>query len=121
MQENSAAELTLIATGSELGLALDAAKVMAESGVQARVVSMPSVCEFNRQPQAYRTEVLGSIPRVVIEAGATALWPHTVGSDALLIGVDTFGMSAPIEALVEHFGLTPAKVASRVKTWLAEV
>ncbi len=110
--------MTLIATGSELGLAVDAARLMAEQGIQARIVSMPSVCVFHRQDAAYRAEVLGSVPRVVIEAGSTALWPATVSSDALLIGVDTFGMSAPAEDIARHFGLTPPLIAARVQKWL---
>jgi transketolase len=118
LQEEAAADLTFIATGAEVGTAVDAAKELAKSGLKARIVSMPSVCVFQKQDQTYRESVLGKAPRVVVEAGSTGLWASYVGSEALVIGVDSFGASAPAEALAKHFGLTAPQIAERVRAWL---
>jgi transketolase len=117
--ENSKADLTLIASGSELGLALEASKLLSSKGLNARIVSIPSVCVFGRQDEAYRKLVLGTQPRVVIEAGASGLWAGIVGSESLVIGIDSFGLSAPMEDIAKHFGFTPPQVAEKVQMWLA--
>ncbi|HTB21907.1 MAG TPA: transketolase [bacterium] len=120
LAEDAAADLTLIATGSELGTAQEAIALMAKAGVRARLVSMPSVCVFKGQDAAYREQVLGRLPRVTFEAGATAYWPAVVGSDSLNIGVDGFGMSGPPDDLAKHFGLTAPQVAERILAWTGE-
>jgi transketolase len=112
-------DVVLVATGSEVHVALEAADLMDERGTSARVVSLPSWELFFEQ-DAYRTEVLGDgIPRVSLEAGATFGWERIVGADGLTIGVDHFGASAPWERIAEEWGFTAESVASRVGEWLA--
>ena len=118
--EDPAAELTLIATGSELATAQEALALMAKAGVRARLVSLPSVCVFKAQDAAYRAQVLGTLPRVTLEAGATAYWASVAGSDSLNIGVDGFGVSGPPDDLAKHFGLTGPQVAERILAWNSE-
>lgn len=113
-------DVVLIATGSEVALALSAAELLAAKGVHARVVSMPSVELFRAQPADYRRGVLpAGVPRVSIEAGTTWGWEAIVGDDGLSIGIDRFGASAPAEVLAEKFGLTAPQVTDRVLTMLA--
>jgi transketolase len=106
---NGTPELILVATGSEVDLAMQAA---AQLGDKVRVVSMPSTDVFDRQPAAYRESVLPDAcrRRVAIEAGVTDFWRKYVGLDGAVVGIDTFGASAPIEALMPHFGFTVERV-----------
>jgi transketolase len=105
----------LIATGSEVHMALSAQKRLAEQGVAARVVSMPSWERFERQPPDYRVRVLPPAikARVAIEAGATIGWQKWVGSEGEIVGVDRFGASAPYKEIYQHLGLTPEHIAER--------
>jgi len=106
----------LIATGSEVGLALAARKILEAEGLPTRVVSMPSTSTFDRQDAAYRAEVLpDGVPKVAIEAGATALWWKYVRGNGTVIGLDRFGESAPAGALFEFFGLTAEKIAATAR------
>jgi transketolase len=101
----------LIATGSEVGLAADAAQRLAEAGSRVRVVSMPCTAVFDAQPQQYRDSVLpAGAPRVAIEAGVRDGWWRYVGADGAVVGIDSFGASAPAKKLFEHFGFTPENV-----------
>jgi transketolase len=101
-----AVRIVLIATGSEVALALDALAPLAAAGIAARVVSMPSTSVFDRQPHAWRDAVLPpGVPRVAIEAGVRAFWRQYVGLEGGVVGIDTFGESAPAAALFEHFKL----------------
>src|SRR3546814_19785168 len=101
---SGAPELVLIATGSEVDLAMQAA---AQLGDKVRVVSMPSTDVFDRQPAQYRESVLPNAcrRRVAIEAGITDFWRKYVGLDGALVGIDTFGASAPTDEPVPHIGL----------------
>jgi transketolase len=112
--------VTLIATGSEVALAVAASKRLAERGLAARVVSMMSPQLFLSQPPSWRQSVLppGS-RRASIEAGATAGWWRIVGRHGLAIGIDRYGESAPYGDLARHFGLTPEAVADQVAAWAA--
>jgi transketolase len=107
------ADVILIGTGSEVHIALDAQKLLAEKGVAARVVSMPSWERFARQPQSYRDSVLppAITARVAVEAGVTLGWQKWVGDRGVVVGVDRFGASAPYKEIYQHFGLTPERVA----------
>jgi transketolase len=107
----------LIATGSEVGLAMTAAGQLAEEGIGARVVSMPCTSLFERQDEAYRDAVLppGVAARVVIEAGATGAWWQHAGPSGVVIGIDTFGKSAPAGELFEHFGFSADNVVAATK------
>ncbi len=101
-------DAVLIATGSEVELAVQAAKRLAEQGVHARVVSMPSTTVFDRQDAAYRDAVFPPAcrRRVAVEAGTRDFWYKYVGLDGAVIGMDSFGASAPAEDLYRHFGIT---------------
>ena len=113
--------VTLIGTGSEVSLCVEVAQTLAAEGIWTRVVSMPSVKRFLEQPEVWRELLLGFGPRVVIEAGSTLPWSSVAGSDALCIGVDTFGASAPMRDIARHFSLTPDDVTERVTSWLREL
>lgn len=107
----------LIGTGSEVELAIQAAKQLAEQGVHTRVVSMPSTTVFDRQDAAYRESVLPSAckRRVAVEAGTRDFWYKYVGLEGAVIGMDCFGASAPADQLYVHFGITAEAVVSAVK------
>jgi transketolase len=111
-------DVTLIATGSEVGLAVDAAEALAKTGVHAAVVSMPSFELFRRQPAAYREDVLGAAPRIAIEAAVEQGWREWLRPDDRFIGLSDFGASAPAPKLYEHFGLTIDKIAEVAKSLL---
>jgi transketolase len=114
-EASGAIDVILIATGSEVHLALEARKLLAEKGVAARVVSMPSWELFDAQEPAYREAVLPSsvAARLAIEAGVTQGWEKYVGPDGAVVGLDRFGASAPYKVLMEQFGFTPQAVAER--------
>jgi transketolase len=111
-------EITLIATGSETPLAVKTADLLRGEGVRARVVSAPCLDLFDHQPIDYQNEVLGDRSKIVaIEAGRSSGWYKYVNHDALVIGIDRFGASAPAEQIAEHLGFTPEKVAERIREW----
>jgi transketolase len=111
-----AARAVIIATGSEVALALGAQKLLGDAGVAVRVVSMPSTTAFDRQDAAYRERVLpGGVPRVAVEAGVTDSWRKYVGLDGAVVGLDRYGESAPGGALFKHFGFTAENVAAAVR------
>lgn len=114
---DGAPELILIATGSEVGLATQAADALAAEGTKVRVVSMPSSDVFDRQDADYRESVLPNAvrKRVAIEAGVSDFWRKYVGLDGAVIGIDGFGASAPAEALFPHFGFTVERVVAAAK------
>ena len=110
------ARAILIATGSEVELAMQAARALAEKNVSVRVVSMPSTDVFDRQDAAYRASVLPrSLPRVAVEAGVTAFWYKYVGLNGAVVGIDSFGESAPAGVLFKHFGFTVEHVVAAVE------
>jgi transketolase len=107
-----APQLVLIATGSEVALAVEAATLLTAQGKRVRVVSMPCTSLFDAQDAAYRASVLpAGTKRVAIEAGTRDGWWRYVGLDGAVVGMDTFGASAPAKKLFEHFGFTAASVA----------
>jgi len=114
-------EIILIGTGSEVEVALKAAETLASGGVRARVVSMPSWELFDRQPAAYREQVLpaGVRARVAVEAGIRLGWEHYVGTAGKIVGMDSFGASAPSTVLFEKFGITVEAVVAAAKELLA--
>ncbi|MBX3701879.1 MAG: transketolase [Dokdonella sp.] len=111
-EASGAPQRILIATGSEVALALAAKQLLDVQGIATRVVSMPSTEAFDAQDAAYRAQVLpAAVRKVAIEAGSTALWWKYVGTDGAVVGLDRFGESAPAGRLFEFFGLTPEHVA----------
>ena len=119
LRDAADAKAVIIATGSEVELALKSADALAAEGIAVRVVSMPSTDVFDRQDIAYKTSVLPKgLPRVAIEAGVTDFWFKYVGLEGKVIGIDTFGESAPAGALFKHFGFTTDKVVAAVKSVL---
>ncbi len=115
------AEAIIIATGSEVSLAVDAAERLGAKGRQVRVVSMPSTDVFDAQDDAYRESVLprAVMARVAVEAGVSATWLHYVGGRGRVVGIDSFGESAPAEVVFEHFGFTVDNVVANVEQVLA--
>jgi transketolase len=114
-------DVILIATGSEVALALSARDELAAEGIMARVVSMPCSELFDRQPRAYRDEVLPPrvMARVAIEQASTLSWHRYVGDDGAIVGMHTFGASAPLKQLVKKFGFTPDAVADVAREQVA--
>jgi transketolase len=113
-------DVTLIATGSEVGLAADAAAALAKDGIHAAVVSMPSFELFRAQPEAYRMDVLGLAPRIAIEAAIQQGWHEWLRFKDRFIGLSDFGASAPAPELYAHFGLTTAKIAETAKALIKQ-
>lgn len=110
------AKAVIIATGSEVGLALTAQEQLAQKGIAVRVVSMPCTNVFDAQDSQWRDAVLPKgLPRVAVEAGTTGGWYKYVGLDGAVVGIDTYGESAPAGVLFKHFGLTAEKVAAAVE------
>jgi len=113
------AAITLLATGSEVELAMRARKLLGEEGIAARVVSMPNCSEFDRQSSGYRTAVLPrAVPTLAIEAGVTHFWRAYTGFDGDVLGIDRFGESAPAAEVASSLGLTVQAVCARVRVLL---
>jgi transketolase len=106
----------LIATGSEVEIALKAQALLAEEGIGVRVVSMPSMELFAQQDAAYRAETLGrDLPKVAVEAGVRFGWDRWIGPEGGFVGMDSFGASAPYQKLYQHFGITAEGVVAALK------
>ena len=108
-------DVTLIATGSEVEIAMNAADKLAEAGIRAAVVSAPCFEAFAAQPAAYREAVLGTAPRVGVEAAVQMGWEALLGSNSAFVGMSSFGASAPADELYQHFGITADAVADAAK------
>ena len=112
--------VVLLASGSEVGIALAAAALLAEGGQPARVVSVPCLDLFERQDATWRADVIPRhLPRLAIEAGSTGLWWKYVGEHGDVVGIDRFGESAPAGELFPLFGLTAEAVATRARALIA--
>jgi transketolase len=110
------AKAVIIATGSEVPLAVEAQKQLAAAGVAVRVVSLPSTTVFDRQPESYKSTLLpAKLPRIAVEAGVTDFWWKYVRADGAVLGVDRYGESAPAGAVFKHFGLTADNLAAVVR------
>ncbi len=114
-------DVILIGTGSEVGLAMAAKAELDAAGIKTRVVSMPSTNVFDRQDAAYRESVLPHAvrARVAVEAGVTGFWRQYVGLDGAVVGLDSFGASAPADKLYQHFGITTEAVVAAARAQLA--
>jgi len=112
-------DVTLIATGSEVAVAIEAAKLLISDNIGAAVVSAPCFELFRRQPAQYRAEVLGSAPRVGVEAAVEGDWARWLGDSGEFVGMTGFGASAPAETLYREFGITAAAVAAAARRGIA--
>jgi transketolase len=108
-------DVTLIATGSEVSLALEASELLADEGVRAAVVSAPCFELFTQQSPEYRKKVLGAAPRVGVEAAVEGDWARWLGQDGEFVGMSGFGASAPASVLYREFGITPVAIAAAAK------
>ncbi|KAB2919253.1 MAG: transketolase [Hyphomicrobiaceae bacterium] len=115
IEPKSGRDVTLLATGSEVALAVEAAARLARIGMRAAVVSMPSWEMFAQQPEEYRLEVLGSAPRIAIEAGVRLGWDQWIGSKGVFIGMKGFGASAPGDEVYRHCGITADAIVAAAK------
>ncbi|MDX1921741.1 MAG: transketolase [Alphaproteobacteria bacterium] len=111
-------QITLISTGSELSIAVAAYDKLKSAGISAVVVSMPCMEIFNQQSESYRNSVLGSVPRIAIEAGIRMSWDRFLRAQDAFIGMNSFGESAPAPQLYKHFGITDDAIVSTAHTLL---
>ncbi len=117
LAEGASPKAVILATGSETSLAMEAHAALAAEGISTRVVSMPSSNVFDRQPEAYQDMVLPlSLPTVAVEAAHPDFWRKYVGRTGVVVGIATFGESAPAKDLYQHFGITSARVCDAVRT-----
>jgi transketolase len=113
------ADAVIFATGSEVTIAVDSLKLLAERGISGKVVSVPSMEMFLGQSEAYRKEVIGNAKaRVAVEAGIEMSWSKLLGDKGRFVGMHNFGASGPYEALYEHFNITPKAVVEAVAAQL---
>lgn len=116
LSDAAEAKAVLIATGSEVEVAMAAQSALAENGVAVRVVSMPSMDLFEQQTEAYQTETLGGdLPRIAVEAGVRFGWDRWIGHDGGFVGMSSFGASAPYQDLYNHFNITAEAVVAEVE------
>ena len=109
-------QATIIATGTEVSLAVEAQKILAADKINVNVVSLPCWELFEAQPKAYRDEVLGTAPRVAVEAGVTFGWSRYVGSEDNVIGINSFGASGKGPEVYKHFGITTEAIVAKIKS-----
>jgi transketolase len=112
-EASSERAVTIIATGTEVALAIQAADELEARNIPAAVVSMPSWDLFEQQPKDYRSSVLGNAPRIAVEALSKFGWTRYVDSEDDVIGMSGFGASAPAETLYEQFGITRDSIVTR--------
>jgi transketolase len=109
------AQASIFASGSEVQIAMNAQKALAEKGIAARVVSVPCLDLFLAQDEAKRKAIIGDAPvKIAVEAGIRMGWDGVIGSDGLFVGMDSFGTSAPMAKLYAHFGITAEAVTAAV-------
>jgi transketolase len=115
-EEGGRLKAVILATGTEVPLAIEAQQRLAAAGIHVRVVSMPSTCVFDKQDAAYRNSVLPrGVLRVAVEAGVTDAWRKYVGVEGVVIGIDSFGESAPASVLYKHFGITADALVEAIR------
>jgi transketolase len=118
LSKEEQSDLTIIATGSEVQLAMHAKAHLKENGLKANVVSMPCTEIFDQQDDEYKTKILGDGPRVAIECGYPDFWHKYLNQGDLVIGMESFGESAPGSVLMDHFGFTADKVSKKIISFL---
>jgi transketolase len=119
LQDVAHPQVVLIASGSEVHVALEAKSLLEQDGINARVVSMPSWELFASQPAAYRDSVLlPDLPHVAVEAGVSFGWERWVGRHGRIVSIDRFGASAPYQIIMERFGFSAENVAAQARALL---
>jgi transketolase len=118
ISEKPDAKATIIATGSEVSLAIEAQNKLAEAGINTNVVSMPCTKLFDEQPKAYRSAVLGKGLKVAVEAASGYGWERYIGMDGIFIGMNSFGASGPYQELYKHFGITADNIVKSIQQGL---
>ena len=118
VKKGKARQATIIATGSEVSIAVEAQSKLRKAGIEVAVVSMPCTELFDRQDKLYQEEVLGSTLRIAVEAGSTFGWEKYVGRDGIIIGMDSFGASGPGDELFKFFGITADDIVDTIKEHL---
>ena len=113
-------QVTLLATGSEVALAVAAAELLAARSIAAAVVSMPCWELFAEQPRNYQQKVLGTVPRIGVEAAVRLGWDQWIGRNGVFVGMSGFGVSGPAEELYRHFGITPEAIVAAAETALSQ-
>ena len=116
--EDAAAQVTFLTTGTEMTIALKAREMLAAEGIGARVVSMPCWDLFEEQPKSYRDQVIGTLPRVAIEAAAPLGWDRYIGPHGAFVGMHSFGASGPAKDVYQHFNITPQAAVAAAKALL---
>ena len=109
------AQVTLLSTGSEISIALAARELLAKDGVGARIVSMPCWSLFEEQDEGFRKKLLGTLPRIAVEAGAQMGWDRYIGPNGAFVGMHSFGSSGPFKDVYKHFNITAEAVAEAAK------
>ena len=112
--------MTLLATGTEVSLAVEAAEALHADGVGVAVVSMPCWELFDAQPEAYKAEVLGDAPRIAVEAASPFGWTRYVATEDDVIGLRDFGASAPAERLYDELGITRDAIVTKARVMIAD-
>ena len=112
------AKVTFLSTGSEISIALAARDLLAKEGIGSRIVSLPCWSLFEEQDQAWRSALLGDLPRIAIEAAAPFGWDRYIGGGGKFVGMQGFGASGPAKDVYKHFNITPEAAAEAAKAVL---
>jgi transketolase len=116
LRTNKKINLTILASGSEVNLAIETSHKLAKEKIYSKVISMPCQDLFDQQSESYKKKILGeSKIKISIEAASTNCWKKYVGTDGLTFGIDTFGKSAPYKDIYKYFGLTAINIANKTK------
>jgi len=114
IKKNKNAKLTIIATGSEVSIALDIQKMLKNYNIYSNLVSMPCIELFEMQNKNYKNNILGNHPKVIIEASSTQGWHKFLDNNDIIFGIDEFGESGKAEQLFNHFGITKEKILKKI-------
>ena len=116
MRTNKKIHLTILASGSEVSLAIEASHKLAKDKIYSKVISMPCQDLFDKQSNSYQQKIINETKiKISIEAASTDCWKKYIGRDGLSFGIDTFGKSAPYKEIYKHFGLTAANITNKTK------
>jgi transketolase len=122
LRTNKKISLTILASGSEVNLAIETGHKLAKDKIYSKVISMPCQDLFDKQSSSYKAKILGeSKKKISIEAASTDCWKKYIGFDGITFGIDTFGKSAPYKDIYKHFGLTAKDIAKKTKRWIKKI